>query len=81
MWYGVIVRLFMRNVRVVARSIEARDFISRYCQNTEKEVIDHGVNLDKFHVCTEKGNSLWSGSQLIERKRIDGIIKKNRNLH
>ena len=49
-------RLFMRNVRVVARSIEARDFISRYCQNTEKEVIDHGVNLDKFHVCNEKGN-------------------------
>lgn len=75
-WYGVIVRLFMRNVRVVARSIEARDFISRYCKNTEKKVIDHGVNLDKFHVCIEKGNSFVVCSQLIERKRIDGIIKK-----
>lgn len=75
-WYGFIARFFMRNAKVVARSIEARSFICRYCKNTESKVIDHGVNLDKFKACTEKDNSFVVCSQLIERKRIDGIIEK-----
>ena len=47
-WYGVIARLFMRNAKVVARSVEARNFVKKYCMNTDVNVIDHGVNLDKF---------------------------------
>lgn len=75
-WYGVIARLFMRNAKVVARSVEARNFVKKYCMNTDVNVIDHGVNLDKFKASTEKDNSFVVCSQLIERKKIDGILEK-----
>lgn len=76
LWYGCLARIFMRNVRVVARSAEARAFICKYCRNTDKEIIGHGVNLSKFQSSTEKDNSFVVCSQLIERKKIDGILKK-----
>ena len=75
-WYGVVARLFMRNAKVVARSVEARNFVKKYCMNTDVNVIDHGVNLDKFKASTEKDNSFVVCSQLIERKKIDGILEK-----
>jgi len=75
-WYGVIARIFMRNAKVVARSVEARNFVKKYCVNTDVNVIDHGVNLDKFKASTEKDNSFVVCSQLIERKKIDGILEK-----
>lgn len=76
-WHNVIARFLMRNAKVVARSVEARNFIGRYCKNTKNQVIDHGVNLDKFKACcTEKDNCFVVCSQLIERKKIDGIIEK-----
>lgn len=75
-WYGVIARIFMRNAKVVARSVEARNFVKKYCMNTDVNVIDHGVNLDKFKASAEKDNSFVVCSQLIERKKIDGILEK-----
>lgn len=74
-WYGAIARIFMRNAKVVARSVEARDFVKKYCLNTDVNVIDHGVNLDKFKVLTEKDNSFVVCSQLIERKKSMGYLK------
>ena len=62
-WYGAIARLFMRNAKVVARSVEARDFVKKYCLNTDVNV-------------TEKDNSFVVCSQLIDRKKIDGILEK-----
>ena len=64
-WYGVIAKIFMRNAKVVARSVEARNFVKKYCVNTDVNVIDHGVNLDKFKASTEKDNSFVVCSQLI----------------
>lgn len=75
-WYNIVARYFMRNVRVVACSNEARDFIKKYCHNTRNTVIDHGVNVDKFIPIDKKENSFSVLSQLIERKRIDGILEK-----
>lgn len=75
-WYGFVAKLFMRDVRVVARSEEARAFISKYCANVSSNVIDHGVNLEKFKAGQERRNIFVVCSQLIERKRIDGIIEK-----
>lgn len=75
-WYGFIARVFMKNVKIVARSNEARNFIKQYCGNVDKRVIDHGVNLDKFKANVNKENSFVVCSQLIERKRINGIIEK-----
>lgn len=73
-WYGIIARLLMKNALVVARSSEARQFISRYCGRVEKEVIDHGVNLRLFKPVLNKQDYFVVCSQLIKRKRIDGII-------
>lgn len=75
-WYNVITKLFMNNAHVVARSNEAKAFIKQYCKNTEDSIIDHGVNLDKFTAKSEKSNCFTVCSQLIGRKRIDGILKK-----
>lgn len=75
-WYGVIARILLRHAKIVARSIEARNFIRQYCKNVDKQVIDHGVNLNKFRACVEKEDIFIVCSQLIERKRIDGIIEK-----
>lgn len=75
-WYNVVARLLMKDVKVVACSKEARAFIRKYCRNTDFIVIDHGVNLDKFISVNKKEDSFTVLSQLIERKRIDGILEK-----
>ena len=75
-WYNIVVKLFMRDVRVVARSEEARMFISNYCANVSNTVIDHGVNLEKFQCSNDKKNIFVVASQLIDRKRIEGILVK-----
>ena len=64
----------MRKVRIVARSNNAKKFIEKFCNNVSNEIIDHGVELDKFNFSKEKENKFIVISQLIERKRIDGII-------
>lgn len=75
-WYNIVVKFLMKQVPIVARSKEARAFIGQYCKNVHETVIDHGVNLSKFHACEQKDNSLLVCSQLIPRKRIDGILQK-----
>ncbi len=74
-WYNVAARFLMRRAKVVARSAQAREFIGRYCKNTQERVIGHGVNLDKFQAGVEKENYFVVCSQLISRKRIDGILE------
>lgn len=78
-WYGVVARFFMRNAKVVARSVEARNFIKQYCRNIDDNVIDHGVNLDKFKATSTKENYFAVCSQLIDRKKIEGILEKFAN--
>lgn len=73
-WYNLVVPLLMKNVKVIARSEGARSFIRNYCANVDDIVIDHGVNLSKFATGCEKGNHFVVCSQLIKRKRIDGIL-------
>lgn len=73
-WYNLVARLFMRNATVIARSEEAKKFISQYCRKTQDFVIDHGVNLSKFQSSTIKDNYFVVCSQLIGRKRIDLIL-------
>ena len=75
-WYNIIAKVIMRNALVVTRSKEALEFISKYCKNTKDIVIDHGINSDKFDFEPDKCNHFIICSQLIERKRIDGILDK-----
>lgn len=73
-WYNLIARFLMKNARVVARSVEARSFIRTYMSNVEDDIIEHGVNLDKFKVSTNTENQFIVCSQLIPRKQIEGIL-------
>lgn len=79
MWYNIVARTFMRNTRVIARSENAKTFISQYCRKTADIVIDHGVNLNKFQASETKDNYFVVCSQLIARKRISGILEKFRD--
>lgn len=74
-WHNLIARTCFHNTLIVPRSIEARDFISKYCNVVCEIPVDHGVNLDLFTAKENKKNSFIVCSQLIERKQIDGIIK------
>lgn len=76
LWYNIIARLCFRKPIIIARSIEAKNFISKYVpqKNLSNTIIDHGVNLDKFKPKATKENHFIVSSQLIKRKRIDGII-------
>lgn len=74
-WYNFIAKLFFHNTRIVARSENARIFISNYCNNVSDDFIDHGVDINKFLFSREKDKQFVVVSQLIKRKHIDGIIE------
>ncbi len=75
-WYNLIAKTAFKGVPVIARSEEAKRFISQFCNNVSNSIIDHGVNLEKFKACSEKEDYFIVSSQLIERKQIDKIIDK-----
>lgn len=77
-WYNIIARFCFNSTRIIPRSRNAYEFISNYCNNVSKNYIDHGVDFEKFDIKVEKinkENQFIVLSQLIERKRIDGIIR------
>lgn len=76
LWYNIIPRIFMRKVPVIPRSQKAGEFIKIYCNNVLDVMIDHGVDIEKIGYSAEKSNYFVVLSQLIERKRVDGIIDK-----
>lgn len=74
-WYNIVARFFFKNTLIVARSIEAKNFISQFCNTVCDRVIDHGVNLDKFTFRKDKENYFAVSSQLIKRKRIHKTLE------
>lgn len=73
-WYNFVARPLMRRPLVVARSEAARNFVSQYHKNTSAEIVDHGINADRFVTRSEKTDSLAVVAQLIKRKNVDRII-------
>lgn len=74
-WHHIVARFFMQKVKaVVPRSTKAYDFIHQFMPMATKEVVDHGINVDKFLYSTIKKRQIISSSQLIHRKNVDGII-------
>ena len=74
-WYGVIAKSCFKKPLIVARSEQAKKFISKYCKNVSNVIIDHGVNTDKFIPCENKDNQFAISSQLIPRKHIEKSIR------
>lgn len=75
-WYNIVAKGFMGNVKTVPRSKYAFDFISKYVNNVDHDYIDHGVDLTKFKSEKNKDDYLVVVSQLIERKHVNGIIDR-----
>lgn len=74
--HNVIVRFFLKSSIIVPRSEAAKTFISKYSKNVSKSIVEHGMNIDKFPCkINETKKQFIVVSQLIERKRIDLILK------
>lgn len=74
LWYYIVVKYFYKGVRIVARSLRAKTFISKFSNNVSEAVIDHGVNLNEFVLSENKEKQFIIVSQLIPRKRIEKSI-------
>lgn len=74
-WYNIVAKFIFKDVLIVARSREAKEFISKYCNNVSEIIVDHGVNLKKFAYNSTKNKYFVVCSQLIPRKRVDKVIE------
>lgn len=76
-WHNFIVRFFYKKSLIVARSENARTFISKYSNNVSNTIVEHGMDIEKFPCQLDKTtNQFIVVSQLIERKQINLIIDK-----
>jgi 1,2-diacylglycerol 3-alpha-glucosyltransferase len=76
LWYNIFARLIMRRVKcVIPFSPQAKKFLSGYFKNVT-EVVNHGINIDKFRVSETKKRQFICVAQLIPRKNVEGIILK-----
>ncbi|WP_349666709.1 glycosyltransferase [Lacrimispora sp.] len=73
-WHNLIVKNAYKNIKIVPRTQNAREFIKQYSNNVSDNIISHGINLEKFFISDKKTNSFVICSQLIKRKRIDKSI-------
>ncbi len=73
-WHNVFVKHMYKGVRIVPRTDNAKRFIEKYSDNVSDTIIQHGIDLKKFTLETNKNNSFIVSSQLIKRKRIDKIL-------
>lgn len=81
-WHYGFVRLFCRNVcAVAARSESARQFIRPFFKRVSEQVVEHGIDIEKFLPASGKKRTLISTAQLVPRKRIDEMIRTFAALH
>lgn len=74
-WHNFIAKYLIKRICItIPRSKQAQDFIKKYIP-TSTEIVDHGINIQKFNAETNKKRQIISSAQLIYRKNIDGIIK------
>ena len=74
-WYNIIAKIYFKDVVIVPRSNQAREFISQFCNKVVDETIDHGVNSEIFKPNTDKENFFAVCSRLVKLKHIDKTIK------
>ena len=75
-WHNVIVPLLLRNTMIVARSEEARDFISQYCKNVAREIVCNGANAHELFPDEVSEDYFIIVSQLVERKNVKASIEQ-----
>lgn len=73
-WHNFVVPIFLRNTKIVARSEEAQEFISKYSKNVVEEIVCNGANASELYPDEKSEDYFIVVSQLIERKNIDATI-------
>lgn len=81
-WHNFILKIFMNKIKlIVPRSDYAKEFIKRYSVAVSEDIVEHGIDIDKFRLSDGKKRQFISSSQLIYRKNIEGIILKFKQFH
>lgn len=76
-WYNIICRYFMKDVKcVIPRSEAAKLFIEKYFRQVSEQCIEHGINIEQFVFSRDKEKLFIYVGQLIPRKNIKSIILK-----
>lgn len=77
LWHNLVVKHIYKKNIIIPRSNEAKNFIKKYSNFVSSKVIEHGMNIEMFDIDKKHVKKQFIVvSQLIERKRIDLIIKK-----
>jgi len=76
-WHYIIIPLLMRKIKIVVpRSVQAEKFIRKYFNNVSCNIVDHGVNVEKFTLTEGKKRQFICVARLMPKKGIDGIIER-----
>ncbi len=73
-WHNVIVPIFLKNTKIIARSEEAQQFISQYSKNVIQEIVCNGANAHELFPDEISEDYFIIVSQLIERKNVKASI-------
>lgn len=79
-WYNIIARFFMQKAIIIPQSLRAKNFIKKYMKNVSEEIVDHGVDEDKFIPTDYNDNSFVVIARLVPGKQINNIISKFHSL-
>ncbi len=69
-WHNVIVPIFLKNTKIVARSEEAQQFISNYSHNVVEEIVRNGANAHELYPDEMSEDYFIVVSRLDERKNV-----------
>lgn len=75
-WHKCVIPLFMRKVRVVARTDNAQKFISEYCKQVSKDIVRHGANDEVFFPDDLSEDYFIIVSRLDDRKNVKYSISQ-----
>jgi 1,2-diacylglycerol 3-alpha-glucosyltransferase len=75
-WYNIVARLLMRNVKVVARSPIASRFVRRFGMKVSSVIIDHGIDRQLFHPQHEKEPFFMVSARLDADKNVISLLMK-----
>lgn len=75
-WYGIVVRTFLRDIPVVGMSQPAQSFAGQFMRNVSDRVVSHGVDESVFYPSERHSGYFIVVSSLVRLKRVDCIIQE-----
>ena len=69
-WHNIIVPIFLKNTKIIARSEEAKQFISQYSHNVVEKIVRNGANSHELYPDETSEDYFIVVSRLDERKNV-----------